>query len=88
MAMDVKSILKVEVPMSVLLAQKLMNVEEILALSPGSVIQFNKNYESNLHLLANGKPVGLGVAVKVNEKFGLQVKEMGHVATTINALGS
>ena len=87
MSVDVKNILKIQVPLSVLLAEKTLPVREILELAPGTVIQFEKNYESPLHLLANGKVVGSGVAVKVNEKFGLQVKEMGSAEATISALG-
>ncbi len=86
MAVDVRNILKIKVHLSVLLAQKMMNVEEILDLSPGTVLQFNKNYEAPLELLANGHRIGKGVAVKVNEKFGLQVKEIGPQEETIQAL--
>lgn len=86
MPVDLKNILQIEIPLQVLLAQKNMSVDEILDLAPGSVIQFNKNYESPLHLLANGRYIGLGEAVKVNEKFGLQVKEMSSREDQINAM--
>lgn len=84
----IENILKIEVPLSVLLAEKYMSVHEILELAPGSVITFDKNYEGSLFLLANGKKISSGVAVKVNEKFGLQVKEIGSQENTISALGS
>lgn len=86
-SINVGSILGIDVPLAVLLAQKYMNVEEILALAPGSVIQFHKHHEAPLHLLANGRPIGAGVAVKAGEKFALQVKEMGAIPDTIAALG-
>ena len=88
MAITLASVLKIEVPLSVMLASKAISVEDILELAPGSVIQFEKNYEAPLHLLANGKVIGEGVAVKVNEKFGMQIKQMGTSADTLNALKS
>ena len=88
MSVDVKNVVKLKVPLSVLLAEKPMNVQDILNLAPGSVIQFTKHYEGPLQLLANGQIIGSGVAVKVNEKFGLQVKDMGRPEETIKSLGS
>lgn len=83
----IDNVMKIQVPLSVLLSEKYMAVHEILDLAPGSVITFDKNYESTLQLLANGQEIATGVAVKVNEKFGLQVKEIGSREETINALG-
>ena len=85
--MDVKQVLKLDVPLSVLLAEKTMSVDEIVSLAPGAVINFDKQYEEALGLLANGKTIGSGVAVKVNENFGIQIKEMGSREETIKALG-
>ncbi|MCA8939092.1 MAG: FliM/FliN family flagellar motor switch protein [Planctomycetes bacterium] len=84
---DINNILSIQMPLSVLLAEKKMSVQEILELAPGSVIQFAKNHEAPLHLMANRKIIGSGVAVKVNENFGLQIKDMGRHEDTINALG-
>jgi flagellar motor switch protein FliN/FliY len=85
-SINIANILKIEVPLAVLLAQKLMSVEDILALAPGSVVQFSKSHEAPLHLLANGKVIGAGVAVKVGEKFGLQVRDVGARPDMIAAL--
>ena len=86
MTIDLKHILKLDVPLTVLLAEKTMSVEDIIGLAPGAVITFEKQYEESLSLLANGKHIGEGVAVKVNENFGLQIKEMGSAEDTIKAL--
>lgn len=88
MGIELNHIFRLDVPVSVLLAEKKMPVDEILSMSPGTVITFDKNYEAPLDLLANGKRIGAGVAVKVNENFGLQVKEMGRKEDTIRSLGS
>lgn len=85
-SINLQNILAIEVPLQVLLAQKNMNVDDILSLAPGSVITFTKNHEAPLHLLANGKAIGSGVAVKVGEKFGLQIRSMGRISDTILAL--
>ncbi|NUQ33716.1 MAG: FliM/FliN family flagellar motor switch protein [Planctomycetaceae bacterium] len=84
---DVKHVLKLDVPIAVLLAEKTMNVEDIVDLAPGTVITFDKQYEEPLDLLANGRKIGSGVAVKVNENFGIQIKEMKPREDTIRALG-
>lgn len=84
---DVQHVLKLEVPIAVLLAEKTMNVEDIVELAPGTVITFDKQYEQSLDLLANGRKIGTGVAVKVNENFGIQIKEMKPREDTIRALG-
>lgn len=87
MTIELKQILKIEVPLSVLLAEKKMSVDEIVDLAPGTVITFDKQYEAPLDLMANGRKIGTGVAVKVNENFGIQIKEMKPREDTIRALG-
>ena len=71
-----RNLLKIEVPIEVRLAQKKQKVEEILHLGPGSIIQFEKSCEDRLHLIVGGQPVAEGDAVKVGDKFGLQISRM------------
>ncbi len=72
--------LKLEVPIIVRLAERIMRVSEVLDLAPGSIIELPKSAESELDLLVNNRPVGVGVAVKVGENFGLRVTHMGDPA--------
>ena len=84
---ELQRILKLEVPVIVKVAERKMRLSEILNLSTGSVIEFSKNADDNLELLVNNKPIGIGRAVKVGEKFGLRVLQIGDIRDTIRSLG-
>ncbi len=72
--------LALEVPVIVRLAERSMRVSEVLELAPGHIIELPKNAESELDLLVNNRPVGVGVAVKVGENFGLRITHLGDPA--------
>jgi flagellar motor switch protein FliN len=86
-AEDVKRILQIEVPVIVRLAERSMPMSKILALSTGSIIEFEKPSDGLLNLMINNKCVGHGQAVKVGENFGLRVTVTGSVQDRIEALG-
>ena len=71
-----RSLLHIQVPVMVTLAQKRQSLSRILELGPGSIIQFDKSCEEPLCLEVAGRPVALGEAVKVGEKFGLRITAM------------
>lgn len=71
-----RSLLRVEVPVSVTLAAKKQSVSQILELGAGSIIHFDKPCDEPLELEVNGRPVAQGEAVKVGEKFGLRVQSI------------
>ncbi len=75
--------LALEVPVIVRLAERSMRVSEVLELAPGSIIELTKSAESELDLLINNRPVGVGVAVKVGENFGLRITHLGDPANRI-----
>jgi flagellar motor switch protein FliN/FliY len=68
-----RSLLRVRVPVIVTLAEKKQALRRILELAPGSIIQFDKACEEMLELAVGQRPVALGEAVKVGDKFGLRV---------------
>jgi flagellar motor switch protein FliN/FliY len=84
---DVERILRLEVPVIAVLAEKRMKMGEILGLDVGSIIQFDKHSEELLDLMVNDRRVGRGEAVRVGENFGLQIAEMMSVKETIRKLG-
>ena len=84
---NVKRILNLEVPVIVRLAERTLPMSEILNLSTGAIVEFNKPVDSQLHLLINNKCIGHGQAVKVGENFGLRVTHIGSVRERIQALG-
>ncbi|MFT3786749.1 MAG: FliM/FliN family flagellar motor switch protein [Tepidisphaeraceae bacterium] len=64
-----------------------MNVQEVLRLGPGSIIEFFKPADEPLEMMINNKTIGLGVAVKVSENFGIKLTQVGDTKTLIAALG-
>ncbi|HVU62581.1 MAG TPA: FliM/FliN family flagellar motor C-terminal domain-containing protein [Phycisphaerales bacterium] len=87
MASDLQAILSLEVPLIVLLGERVMRVSEVCALGPGAIVELPKGAEEELTLLVNNKPVGTGVAVKVGENFGIRITYMGDLRERIEALG-
>ncbi len=63
-----------------------MRMGEVLALTPGAIIELNKRSEDELDLLINNKQIGSGTAVKVGENFGLRVTFIGDVRARIEAM--
>ena len=71
-----RSLLKIEVPVMVSLADKKQPIAEILDLRPGALIQFKKPCGDMLDLEVGGYRVAVGEAVKVGDKFGLRITSM------------
>ena len=86
-AEGVDHILKIRVPVAVRLAEREMILSEILAMGPGTILEFNRPVDSELDLMVNNAQIGRGVAVKVNERFGLQINHLGNVRERIRSLG-
>lgn len=68
-------------PVSVIvrLAEKKIELGQLLSLSPGALITFNKPCEDLLDLYVNNHLYCRGEAVKIGEKFGLKVNDVGVV---------
>ncbi|MEQ8843302.1 MAG: FliM/FliN family flagellar motor C-terminal domain-containing protein [Phycisphaerales bacterium] len=88
MPRDVKSILSLEVPIVVVLAERTMSVGEVLGLRPGAILEVDKSAEQDLELRINNRDVGTGSAVKVGENFGLKITAIGSQAQRVEAMGS
>ena len=84
---QVKSILSMRVPLIVKVAQKKMTMENVLKLSLGSIIQFDKDVYENIELMVNNQTIGLGQPVKIGENFGLRLLQVGDIEHTIKSLG-
>jgi len=65
------------VTVSVRLAEKKIELGQLVTITPGGLITFNKGCESLLDLFVNNHLYGRGEAIKVGEKFGLKVTEVG-----------
>ncbi len=84
---DVRRTLRLTVPVIVRLAQRFMSLGEIMKVSPGSIIEFDKLGDSELDLMINNRVIGQGSAVKVGENFGLRIQSIGRVGDRIRSLG-
>jgi len=84
---DPSRILRLEVPVIVQLAARTMPLSDILGLSTGAIIEFDKPSDGELELMINNKCIGHGQAVKVGENFGLRVSTVGSVRDRIHAMG-
>ena len=86
-APDLDRILKLKVPVIVRLARRKMPVSEIMQMTHGSILEFNQPADTPLQLLVNNQPIGTGEAVKVGEKFGMRVRDIGDVRDRLHAMG-
>jgi flagellar motor switch/type III secretory pathway protein FliN len=68
-----QSLLRIEVPVIVTLAENRLPLHRIIDLGPGSMIQFDKSCEDMLALSVGDRRVAEGEAVKVGDKFGLRI---------------
>jgi flagellar motor switch protein FliN len=68
-----RSLLKIQLPVSVTLANKRVPLKEVLELVTGSIIQFDKQCDEPLTLDVRGHAVAEGEAVKVGDRFGIRL---------------
>ncbi len=68
---------KMPVTISVRLASKKIELGEFLAITPGTLITFDKSCDDPLELYVNNYRYCQGEAVKIGENFGLKVDEVG-----------
>jgi flagellar motor switch protein FliN len=71
-----RSLLKIEVPVTVRLATKRETVRNIVDLVPGSIVKFDKSCDDLLELTVGDRAIATGEAVKVGDKFGLRIHEI------------
>ena len=68
-----RSLLKIAVPVAVTLAEKRQPLSQVVQLSPGTILQFDKSCEEMLDLSVAGHKIATGEPVKVGDKFGLKI---------------
>jgi flagellar motor switch protein FliN/FliY len=79
-------ILHLQVPVIVKLAERKLQLSEVMRLGVGAIIEFIKSSDEPLELLINNKVIGIGEAVKVGENFGIRLKQIGDVKQIIASL--
>lgn len=66
----------VEMDVTVELGRTRMTVRSVLGLTPGSVIELDRAAGSPVDLLVNGKLIGRGEVVVIDEEFGVRISEI------------
>ena len=74
---NLEKVLNLELPVIVVLAEKSTTLEEVLKLNEGSVIVFKKHNSEPLDILINNRRIGAGKTIKIGERFGVHVREVG-----------
>lgn len=69
-------IMDIPVSLSVELGRTQMKVKEIMALSTGTVIELEKPVEDPVDLYVNGKLVGRGEVVVVDNNLGIKITQV------------
>ena len=87
MQQQLQSLLELEVPVIVQIADKVATVGEVTSLQPGVIIEFPKQASQDLTILVNNTTIGSGQAVKVGENFGVRIRSVETPANRIEALG-
>lgn len=88
MTTDLRTILRLNVPVIVQVGERRAPMDDVLALGPGAILELNKSSDSELTLLVNNKPIGQGVAVKVGENFGIKITHIGSPRQRVQAMGT
>lgn len=65
----------VPIDLEVELGRKVMTVDAILSLQPGSVIRIPRSAGENIDILAGGQLLGSGEIVIIEERFGVRITD-------------
>jgi flagellar motor switch protein FliN/FliY len=85
---ELRRILHTRFPIIVTLAERKLPFQDLLKLSPGSIIEFDRASDAEPDLAIGNRKIGRGQAVKVGEFFGLRITNIEPVRDRIRALGS
>ncbi len=83
---NIDLILDVPLELSVELGWTKKNIRDILALTKGSLIELNKLAEEPVDIYINGKRIGYGEVVVVDENFGVKITEIASGEDRVKSL--
>jgi flagellar motor switch protein FliN len=69
-------LMDVELEVKLRFGARRMELHEVLALSPGSVVELDRTLQAPVDLLLDGRVIALGEVVVVDGKYGLRVTEV------------
>ncbi len=68
-------LMDVELELSAILGSTDMTLKKILELTKGSIIELENKTAEPIDLLVNGKPIGKGEVVIIEDNFGLRITD-------------
>jgi len=71
------AVLKIRTAVAVVLAEKKEPLSTILSLGPGAMVTFDTHCDKPLELSIGGHVIATGETVKIGDKFGLRIREVG-----------
>ncbi|MES2309165.1 MAG: flagellar motor switch protein FliN [Verrucomicrobiota bacterium] len=69
-------IMDISVGLSVELGRTQMQVRDVMGLAPGTVVELEKKADEPVDLFVNGRLVGRGEVVVVNDSLGIKITEV------------
>ena len=73
---QIQKLLKLPVTARLVLGECKMEIEEILRLGQGSIIELDTNIKESLKLYINDEEIAIADSIKVGEKIGMQIKQI------------
>jgi flagellar motor switch protein FliN/FliY len=70
----------VRVGLDASLGQATLSIEQLLQLSPGSIVKLEPKLNDLVELRLNGAPIARGEIVAVGENFGVRIVEIGEIS--------
>ncbi len=70
---QVEQVANLEVPFSIVIAEKGVCLERILELRPGVVLELSRRHDQALEARVSGSRIGKGRAVDIGERLGFQL---------------
>jgi flagellar motor switch protein FliN/FliY len=73
---ELNRILDVKVKLRVELGRRRLSIADVLAMGPGSVVEFCKSAEEPLDIFVNDQLIARGEAVVIGERYGIRITEV------------
>ena len=73
---DLDMLMDVPVTMTVEVGRKSLAIKELLSLTPGSVVSFDRSVTEPMDVMINGTLVARGEVVSADGKFGLRLDDV------------
>ena len=73
---DLDRVLDARIELAVELGRRRVRISEVLAMGPGSVIEFPKSADEPLDIMVNDQLVARGEAVVIGERYGVRITEV------------